>query len=157
MFVIDRYDLHILCYSSSNYLSRSSSMFGTDSRLLANTPVTQRIASVANNRLGAVYSALYSFWSARTNAIAASGAIRGDAYSVIMFSNRPQILLENDLNTDTNGLLNIMLNQSSNEGTDFNWALEATQETMDKHWSSSRFPYCPIASENVNLLLLFTL
>jgi hypothetical protein len=74
-----------------------------------------------------------------------------------MFSNCPQILLENDLNTDANGLLNIMLNQSSNEGIDFNWALEATQETMDKHWSLSRLPYCPIASENVNLSLLFAL
>jgi hypothetical protein len=109
-----------------------------DSAPLSGTPVTQRIASVANNRLGAVYSALYSFWSARANAIAAAGGIRGDAYSVIIFNNRTEPCFENDLNMDAGGLLNIMLRYNANGATDFNQALQLTETIMERHWNASR-------------------
>jgi hypothetical protein len=42
-----------------------------DSRPLTEGPAAERIQRLANNRLGAVYSALYSFWSARHAAVAA--------------------------------------------------------------------------------------
>ena len=40
-------------------------MASTDRQPLSDVPVTERIKERASNRLGAVYSALYSFWSAR--------------------------------------------------------------------------------------------
>ena len=43
----------------------------TDCQPLAEGPAATRIQAVANNRLGAVYSALYNFWSARHAAVAA--------------------------------------------------------------------------------------
>ena len=43
----------------------------TDRQPLAKGPAAERIQAVANNRLGAVYSALYNFWSARDAAVAA--------------------------------------------------------------------------------------
>ena len=46
-------------------------MRDTDRRPLTEGPAAERITQVANNRLGAVFSALYTFWSARHAAIAA--------------------------------------------------------------------------------------
>jgi hypothetical protein len=46
-------------------------MNSTDCRPLGEGPAAKRIQDVANNRLGAVYSALYNFWSARDAAVAA--------------------------------------------------------------------------------------
>ena len=43
----------------------------TDCQPLAEGPAAARIQGVANNRLGAVYSALYNFWSARNASVAA--------------------------------------------------------------------------------------
>jgi hypothetical protein len=44
-------------------------MASTDRQPLSDAPVTARIRAHAPNRLGAVYSALYSFWSARHAAV----------------------------------------------------------------------------------------
>lgn len=46
-------------------------MFSTDRLPLADGPAAERIRERANNRLGAVYSALYSFWTARHVAVTA--------------------------------------------------------------------------------------
>ncbi|KAI0302831.1 hypothetical protein B0F90DRAFT_1809754 [Multifurca ochricompacta] len=50
-------------------IDRSLSMSSSDRKPLADSPATNRIQGNANNRLGAVYSALYSFWSARHAAL----------------------------------------------------------------------------------------
>jgi hypothetical protein len=54
---------HIVKYS------RSGSMGSYDCQPLTEGPAAERIQGVANNRLGAVYSALYNFWSARHAAV----------------------------------------------------------------------------------------
>ncbi|KAI0250873.1 hypothetical protein BJV78DRAFT_1393001 [Lactifluus subvellereus] len=50
-------------------IDRSRSMCLTDHKPLIDAPAANRIRRRANNRLGAVYSALYSFWSARDVAV----------------------------------------------------------------------------------------
>jgi len=50
-------------------IDRSGSMCSTDRRPLANGPAAERIGFHADNRLGAVFSALYSFWTARHAAV----------------------------------------------------------------------------------------
>jgi len=61
-------------------IDRSRSMSSMDRVPLVNGPAAERIRLRANNRLGAVYSALYSFWTARHATMAAgqqSGSRRG--------------------------------------------------------------------------------
>lgn len=53
-------------------------MASGDRQPLSDAPVTARILDHAPNRLGAVYSALYSFWSARQTELA---AIQGRLYA----------------------------------------------------------------------------
>ncbi|KAH9047121.1 hypothetical protein EDB84DRAFT_1462824 [Lactarius hengduanensis] len=61
-------------------IDKSGSMDSSDRQPLAEGPAAERIQERSNNRLGAVYSALYSFWSARHAAVAAgqrAGTQRG--------------------------------------------------------------------------------
>jgi len=94
---------------------------------------------MADNRLGAVYSALHGFWIARDAAIRASGpnAYRRDSYSVILFDANSKICLENDFNSTPRQLLDVLLrHERRGKGTNFGGALQTTQALMEKHWRS---------------------
>ena len=73
--------------------TRSGSMYYSDHRPLANTPMTQRVSSKHNNRYGAVLSALYAFWSSREVATrqGASSGTRQDAYSIVLFDHTTEV------------------------------------------------------------------
>jgi hypothetical protein len=68
-------------------------MTWTDRQPLPNSPVTQRIVQLANNRFGAVISSLYGFWTAREAALrgAANAGQRRDAYSIISFDHNAAV------------------------------------------------------------------
>ena len=121
-------------------------MSTTDRRPLANAPATNQIMRSANNRLGAVYSALYSFWSARHAAVTAGqqtvGA-RRDAYSIVLFNERAASILANDFTSSPDQLLTIVLANQASGGTNFAEALRAGQTVMTQHWSTERSVTCP--------------
>ena len=116
----------------------------SDDRLpLADAPSTDRIRERANNRLGAVYSALYSFWLARHAAISSSqveettGA-RRDAYSVIMFNSKTRKVVTNDFTSSPDELLDVVLNTEAEGGTNFAAAIRAGQAVMEENWETDR-------------------
>jgi hypothetical protein len=123
-------------------IDRSSSMSDTDRRPLAGTPTTQRIAAACNNRLGAVYSALYAFWSARAalhNAPGGQAPIRRDAYSVILFDHEVTTAIANDFQNGPDALLNVVLAHRAQGGTNYERAMSTVQTVMEQHWSTDRF------------------
>jgi len=109
---------------------------------LTDAPMTNQIQQSANNRLGAVYSALYSFWSSRHAAITANreavGA-RRDAYSVILFNEGTTQVLTNDFTSTPDQLLAIVLRHQAGGGTNFTAALQTGQTVMEQNWSAERF------------------
>jgi len=109
---------------------------------LTDAPMTNQIQRSANNRLGAVYSALYSFWSSRHAAITANreavGA-RRDAYSVILFNEGTTQILTNDFTSTPDQLLAIVLRHQAGGGTNFTAALQTGQTVMEQNWSAERF------------------
>ena len=121
-------------------VDRSSSMGKTDRKPLSGTPVSDRIRRNCDNRLGAVYSALYSFWTARHATQASSGAhaTRKDAYSVVLFDANVTTLIANDFDKTPDELLRIVLKYEPKWGTNYTGALEATAALMRQHWSSER-------------------
>ncbi|KAH8114640.1 hypothetical protein DFH11DRAFT_1764593 [Phellopilus nigrolimitatus] len=122
-------------------IHRSSSMRRRDRVPLPNHPASARIARVANNRLGAVYSSLHSFWSARAAAInQASAVARRDAYSAVLFAGSALEGFNNDFSSSPDDLLNKLLNYSTSSGTDFDAALAMTENIMERHWSTERCP-----------------
>jgi hypothetical protein len=121
---------------------RSGSMSYNDRHPLADAPMTNQIRQSANNRLGAVYSALYSFWTSRHVAVTANrqavGA-RRDAYSCILFNERTTQVLTNDFTSTPDQLLGTTLPHQASGGTNFTEALRTGQTMMEQTWSTERF------------------
>jgi hypothetical protein len=117
-----------------------------DRQPLPNAAGTDRITPTANDRLGSVFSALYSFWLARQAAIdrnAQIGGVRRDAYSLIFFNHEPSTSIENDFTSSPDELLAAALRFEADGGTDFTRALGRTQSIMDAHWSTERYEIIP--------------
>ncbi len=113
-----------------------------DRRPLPRAPATDRIREKADNRLGAVYSALYIFWSARHAAVTSgqqSTGARRDAYSIILFNENAKNVVVNDFTSTPDQLLDVVLNEKPRGGTNFMVALKAGQATMAANWSTERF------------------
>jgi hypothetical protein len=113
-----------------------------DRKPLANAAGTDRITPTANDRLGSVFSALYSFWLARQDAIDRNtqlGAARKDAYSLIFFNHGPSTCLENDFASSPDELLTAALRYKADGGTNFTGALERAQNVMNSHWNTERY------------------
>jgi hypothetical protein len=125
-------------------IDRSGSMGLRDRQPIPNSAGIDRIVRKANNRLGSVFSALYSFWIARQAAIdrnASAGGGRRDAYSLIFFNHEASTSsIENDFTSSPDELLTAALDFGIHGGTDFNKALDKTQELMTSHWSTERTP-----------------
>ena len=117
-------------------------MSNGDRRPLPDAPASDRIRENADSRLGAVYSALYSFWSARHTAVTldqqAIGA-RRDAYSIILFDATALQVVDNDFTSTPDEILDIDLKEKVRSGTDFTAALKAGKAVMIKNWSTERF------------------
>ena len=131
-------------------------MSSCDRGPLADAPMTSRIRQTANNRLGAVYSALHGFWSARHAAVTvgsqSSVGARRDAYSVILFNSATASILTNDFTSTPDQLLNAMLAHRAGGGTNFSAALRAGGAVMEQKWSTERL----VSWSSVSLRRLFT-
>jgi len=124
-------------------IDRSGSMSNSDRRPLANTPATSRIVQRSNNRLGAVYSALHSFWSARHAAVTVGAQAthnRRDAYSIILFDDTASTCVTNDFTSSPDELLDAVLHYDSGGGTNFTTALQSAQRVMEQNVSTERSP-----------------
>ncbi|KAI9455150.1 hypothetical protein BJY52DRAFT_1224767 [Lactarius psammicola] len=140
-------------------IDKSGSMSWADQSPLPNAPGSHLIRSRANNRLGAVFSSLYSFWIARQATLdrngQSSGGFRRDAYSLILFDSAPTTCFENDLTSSPDELLNKVLKYEAGGNTDFTCALKRAQAVMTSHWSNERTPvviflsdgWCEISDE----------
>lgn len=114
-------------------------MSENDRQPLVNAPATNRIARYSDNRLGAVYSALHSFWSARHAALNADTSARRDAYSVILFDHAVSDIISNDFASSPDQLLDTLLPHRSRGGTDFTMALRSAQTVMEQYFSTERY------------------
>ena len=112
-----------------------------DRQPLPNSAGIKQIVPTANNRLGAVFSALYSFWLAFQAEVDHNSPLdggRGDAYSLIFFNHEPSTSIENDFTSTPDGLLTVALRFKADGDKNFTTALERTQNVMNTHWSKER-------------------
>jgi hypothetical protein len=116
-------------------------MSSRDRRPSPGIPSTPKIVARSDNRLGAVYSALHSFWMARQAAINSSGGggVRRDAYSVLLHHHlaEPTSII-NDFNRTPDQLLDELLPHPACGDNDFEAALMLAQNMMETHWSTER-------------------
>ncbi|KAK0239015.1 hypothetical protein EDD85DRAFT_527825 [Armillaria nabsnona] len=125
-------------------IDRSGSMSGGDRRPLPNTPVTASIQRACNNRLGAVYSALYAFWMSRQAAVTANRqnrvTNRRDSYSVVLFDHELVRGVTNDFTSSPEDLLNGLLLYQARGGTNYDLALIDARNVITANWSPERVP-----------------
>ncbi len=118
-------------------------MSGGDRRPLPNTPVTASIQRACNNRLGAVYSALYAFWMSRQAAVTANRQTRvtnrRDSYSVVLFDHELVRGVTNDFTSSPEDLLNGLLLYQARGGTNYDLALIDARNVMTANWSPERY------------------
>ena len=133
-----------------------------DRQPLPNSAGIDRIVDKANNRLGAVFSTLYSFWTARQAVVHRNSpegrGKRIDAYSLIFFNHEPLTsTIENDFISSPDELLTAALEFGTNGGTDFAYALERAEELMTSHWSTERYEQFPrhISMRSMTYRLIF--
>jgi len=97
-----------------------------------------------DNRLGAVYSSLYSFWMSRHSA-GASGPSRQatprrDAYSVVLFDDEIVNCVNNDFTSSPDELLDIVMEYGADGCTFYDLAIRTTEQVMRRYWSTERSP-----------------
>ena len=125
--------------------SRSMSMNKIDKPPLENSPVYGKLRACMNNRLGAVYSALYSFWSARQAAVGR----QYDANTIILHAENTKILCENDSRRSPNELLDLLLPNRPIGGNSFDRALKAADSVISKWWDDPRPPVIIFLSDGI--------
>ena len=124
---------------------RSMSMNKVDRKPLQNSPVYGRIRAHMDNRLGAVYSALYSFWSARQAAV----GLQRDANTVILHAENTQSVCENDSMRSPSELLDLLLRNGPNGGNCFDRALHAAGTAISRWWNDARPPVIIFLSDGL--------
>lgn len=127
-------------------------MKNTDHLPLDNTPVTARITEHHNNRLGAVYSALHSFWSARNAGFRGLEA-RLDSYTVLLFDRNVLPIIVDDYTSSPEEMLEAVLAHGTGLGTKYTNALNAVQLHMESHWNVDKFVLPPACYDTSSLLI----
>lgn len=120
-------------------------MSKNDRKPLQNSPVYKRISSQMNNRLGAVYSALYNFWSARQAAV----GHQRDANTIILHAEDTQYVCENDSKRSPDELLDLLLPNVPQGGNCFDKALKAADKAISTCWDDSRPPVIIFLSDGL--------
>ena len=112
-------------------------MASIDQRPMADTPVTAQIVQRHDNRLGAVYHALHSFWTAR-NAAFRDLVQRPDSYSLLLFDQDVYNVVSNDEDSTPEQLLQILLEYNAGWGTEYRGALNQARALIETHWDGHR-------------------
>ena len=106
----------------------------------------ERIKPMANNRLGAAFSSLFSFWIQRQAAVnrnSLMGGVRKDAYSLIFFNHEQSTPIEYDYTSSPDELLTTALKFHACGSANLSSALERTQKVMASNWCTKRFGSSP--------------
>ena len=98
-----------------------------------------------NNRLGAVCSALYSFWTARQ----ATVGCQRDANTVILHAQNAEFVCGSDTTRSPGELLDLLLRKRPKGGNDFNKALQAANLAISKGWDDARPPVIIFLSDGI--------
>lgn len=114
-----------------------------------NSAGIERIKHTANNRLGAVFSSLFSFWTERqaeVNRNSIMGGVRKDAYSLIFFNHEQSTPIEYNFTSSPDELLIAALEFNTHGRANFSSALERAKKVMASHWNTKRFVSFPCQS-----------
>ena len=120
-------------------------MDNADTKPLQNSPVYEKIRRRLDNRLGAVFSSLYSFLIARQ----ATAGLQRDANTIILHAQNAESVCENDTTRSPDELLDLLLRNAPRDGNCFDVALKAAEKAISKWWSNERPPVIIFLSDGI--------
>ncbi|CAB5390546.1 unnamed protein product [Rhizophagus irregularis] len=121
---------------------RSDSMRAQDKKPISRYPIYNDLIKEHDNRIGAVYQAVYYFVETRINSVRTnhnqmSLAMR-DNISLILFNTKVIIPFENRDLTDLTVLLDIMLKQNAYGGTSYDLAIQKAGSLIETHFDPTK-------------------
>ncbi|CAG8473542.1 7953_t:CDS:10 [Ambispora leptoticha] len=123
-------------------VDRSSSMSSRDRKPLNQRTITSCLLNAHNNRLGAVYEAVYNFIKTRNHSGKATfvgrAAVDRDITSLILFNNAATVVFENQNLSDTEELLNMMMKFTPAGGTFFREGIKKAAEIIEKYYDPKK-------------------
>ncbi|CAG8632178.1 3585_t:CDS:2, partial [Ambispora gerdemannii] len=118
-------------------VDKSGSMSYSDCKPLGQKTQTSRLLYNHQNRLGAVYEAVYTFIETRKNSRKATrvglSAIDRDITSLILFDDAATVVFENQSLSNTEQLLSKMMKFNANGGTSFHAGINKAAEIVEKY------------------------
>lgn len=126
-------DFHIIFV-----IDRSGSMSASDQVPIPNTFIHRILKDQHNNRLGAVYDAIYSFMEARQSSLDKRKC--NDTSSVVLFDNSATTVYQNQPLDSFNNLLE-MMKYECRGWTDFAVAIKQASEVCLRNYQKQRYAY----------------
>ncbi|RUP45100.1 hypothetical protein BC936DRAFT_148613 [Jimgerdemannia flammicorona] len=136
-------DFHIIFV-----IDRSGSMTTTDCKPLPNTPVERQLRSTHNNRLGAVYDAVYRFVETRQStlrsravggAASASPSNSNDTVSMVLFDDKVVTAFANKTLVGFSGMVSEMQKHLPRGGTSFGVGIKQATDICVQHHDPKRY------------------
>ncbi|GBB83177.1 hypothetical protein RclHR1_00010059 [Rhizophagus clarus] len=123
-------------------LDRSSSMYAKDKKPVPNHPIYDDLIKEHNNRIGAVYQAVYYFMETRINSAKTRqnkvSLAMYDKVSLILFNDKVNIPFENRDLTDPKDLLNIMLKHNVSGRTNYDLAIQKAGSLIETYFEPKK-------------------
>lgn len=99
------------------------------------TPVHEQLQKEHNNRLGAVYDAVYKFTQARQASLRRKC---NDTVSVVLFNRRAKTIYQNQP-LDSSNIFSEMIKHNAEPGTNFSVAIEQAGEVCLSNYDPQRY------------------
>ncbi|CAG8642418.1 8285_t:CDS:10, partial [Ambispora gerdemannii] len=123
-------------------IDRSGSMSSSDCRPRCSNSQTTCLQHNHNNRLGAVYEAVYSFIETRKNSLKATNvglsAVDRDIASLILFESTATVVFENQSLSNPEQLLEKMMKFDADGGTSFHAGINKAAEIIEKYYDRQK-------------------
>ncbi|RUO97180.1 hypothetical protein BC936DRAFT_140849 [Jimgerdemannia flammicorona] len=133
-------------------VDRSASMKNKDVRPLHHSPIANLLRPRHDNRLGAVYDAVYRFMEARqttsrNRAAGGSELTSNDRVSLLLFNEKATTVFVNRPIVEHTELMAEMLKYHAMEGTFFGAGIRRATEILVQHHDPSRIPFIIFLSD----------
>ncbi|RIA83800.1 hypothetical protein C1645_833247 [Glomus cerebriforme] len=133
---------HFTCENPTTNVDRSGSMSFNDCQPICSSTATSRLKLSHNNRLGAVYDAVYNFIETRRSSRKAtpSGqmAIDRDIVSMVLFDYKAFVVFENESLSDPERLLTKMMKHQPTGDNYYHEGIKKASEIIDKYYDASK-------------------
>ncbi|CAG8439902.1 6328_t:CDS:2 [Acaulospora colombiana] len=126
-------------------LDTSGSMSLNDKKPLPDAPCYDKLKQDHNNRIGAIYNAVYAFMQAWSCRQLHGQTMNKDAVSLILFNDQVTVPFENQAFDDSEALLDQMIKHKARGGRDFGLAIQKAGFLINQYYEANKYEVILVA------------